>query len=502
MVDLTHAVKRFRCRFGTRTGHAMGYVAVPGNGILTLENEEDPVYYPYGNPPYDPVPGARLWVEHRNDVSQPWELKWVGWLVQPGVADDVHTPSEVVLEYTGALGQIVAAYYDLYLTLGGGDLLTGEVLRRVLDNVGWPFGRRIDEGQTRINSWFANQANVFRRLSPDQSDADTVPILDALDVVAQAEFGRIFDDHQGSIAFHDRYRRAEAYGSRFDGLVTHTIDPADIPEPLMGPFGSNVVNDVTAEGSKWLLQEDNNVVFEEFDLTIPPLYDNGHPGVASHIIPVGSINQDQRADQPEIIQTHPRDIPDGIVLNAWPTPEGDVRIEGVSSLDESVTIRIIRVTANIWRSVEGTAGRLANRYSRASISRYGRRQYSFPASIIDQDSYGEGSADGQNGDVLDALDWILATHDGLNPELIQTCDLRMSPLRFPPVMDISVGDIIFVTGPILGIPGHSYWFVDEIEYDVLEGTGHRFATLRCSTARPWGHFISGRTGIDDARVSF
>jgi hypothetical protein len=121
-------------------------------------------------------------------------------------------------EYGWVTVPIVDGFKLLSMAQTSGDYIqakTGVRVGQLLDNAGWPAGRRdIDVGQSRIQYYEASQRII----------------LNALREAAEVEMGLFFIDPSGNAAFHSRVRRvnptlAETFGET-SGLPYETVHPS------------------------------------------------------------------------------------------------------------------------------------------------------------------------------------------------------------------------------------------------------------------------------------
>ena len=501
-LDISDDVVQFSCRYGTRTGNNAGHVAQAGTANIVLDNgsaKGNGRYHMFApKDTYDPLPGHRIEARYRRNPTWPWRLLWAGWAKTPTSLYEPNTADHVITEYEGALAKLESSYNEINVDVPG-TVSTGFMIQATLDAVGWPFGRRIDSGRTRLHSWLTNEAEIFRG-----GVTGFASTTDAFEVMAAAEIGRIFDDHEGSVVFHDRTHRATAAAQRADYIIDNPQAAAQ------ADIANAVINQIVADASRTTIHSTEfapgltGSLIDKFPVEIVC----GANQTTQYRIRIDRDSNAVRITQPVISDPTPAAIASlGLVATASEAGNGDVIIGVLNPTPKDITLTINKLRGNIVRLDEGLEPRLIERRNQESIDRYGHRPLRFPSSIVNS-----GDLEATTGDatIQDTLDWILNTSSGTGNALdLAQLDINASILDRPDLIGVTVGDVIETSG-VLGIGDtKNKFFVDEVQHTLIPTNAlirqnnteiavpSHDVLLKCTSVTPWGMFVIGSTSRGD-----
>lgn len=452
--DLTRYVTAMQWKHGQLLPNAFGNIMTPAAGLLTLRNhgqEFDP-YQPASW--VDPLPGSPITIESRLHAGDAWVRSFTGW------TDFLHSTNPVTEQNTatwpllGPLARVSEYHQRLFIRLDA-DLLSGAVIEKMLDDVGWTGGRTVAPGLTRLRAYRLNVSNAL-----GSTAGRRVNLTDAAKVICQAEVGRMYDNRLGHIVFEDRSSR-----SYIQAHTVHAIDAGTgwkMQTLRQGSVRDSIINVISASTDSYTNRGIGNVALANVSLPYPSPAITIAPGdtwIFTFEVDTTGTTQFVQSWE-DVVHTFPA------------TAEVTVEYRSVTC---RVTVRN-PTSSNISGQVTGlrgerfgiVTGREIRSRVQASIDKYEERAEVYPINlVVDEDEQ------------QDHLDFMVRRHSGIppHPPLRRlTAQGRLGPLNGS-MLEATISDIAEITLPSAGLSAAPFW-IDEIEHDVSQDGDIHDITLK------------------------
>ena len=504
LLDISDDVENYQWRYGTRWPNAMGHVAIPGSGQFILDNHEDKYWLFNHDAAFDADAGARIHADLIDPDTGTEYIGWRGWTTDLSTPEQsAHIAQKATLAAQGALGQVGGRYNELFTFIGtsrfGGSIpLVGTVLdaflqlfanapthtvvTEIFKAIDWPAAwTQVGTGRSRFDLSRLNLSGTVGNVRQFTST------LDALAVVAQAEVGRIYDNHLGQAVFEGRLDRA--YSSQ---VVPVTIDGDQCITVRQIGIKDSIINEISAHGAEYSAGAKAQLADSDYrDDQEPPIKVTFEPNEIKYV-PI-ALNSGRTTfayvRDVDVNWTSTRPTSEHQVA-AHPAGDGNVAVFVQHEGAEGGTLTINSIEARKYRLNTDFLGFLINQLNAESVFRYGRRRVRYPVGIVRVPT-----EDVTSPLVLqNVLNWILNSHNAVSndPRLLHRCDIRVSANDYPQFLNLRVGSLINLRNA-LGIgSGGERFFVDEVEHQGNDSGEHQI-TLKCSASAIWAMLIAGVT---------
>ena len=451
--DITEFIVSAQWRWGSRLSNDIGGIVTPASGLITIDNT-DGSFSPLSDSTRIstlPGPKVRIWVQFQDNRVI---LLFSGWSMGILEGNLINSSREVTMPLEGALARIAGRNSRLRAPFSG-NLFSGAIVHNVLNFVGWPQTLRdIDPGTVALLE--------FKAQGITNGGMQFLDTLSRLDLIMQAEGGRLYDDYRSFVVFEQETKRIAP-------KIATTFDESIISSHIVGSPSENIINSIVAENNEiqiLALQQLDNAF-----KAVPPFT---YPILAGSTVTLGlEINTDAVAFVATVEQMVYGsdytfvDSADNPIL--FPTPEIEIGYVPQRPLTEGVNITIRNPTGRLAHftvlNINGTVGAASGILgvhlitpleNRESIQRYGLKPVQYPAGDLFV-----------NIEVVRAkLQSIIDRHkgvDGVPP--IQSLDISGSGTSYHQWLEARVGDDAVVSD-VGGLSAPKTFHIDEAIHSV------------------------------------